>query len=140
MAGPLFLATTALTALTGFLFAISPFTPALGVGVASLAALAAAILGLYILGLVGSWRWIYVAGAVLALYLNVFVAIVQAVRKLAFLQALAPTQSEPPFVVSQLVVMALVVLGVLAVVRFRPGADLAGDPRTPISAPRKITS
>jgi ABC-type polysaccharide/polyol phosphate export permease len=67
-----------------------------------------------------------VVGAVVALYLNVFVAVVQAFRKLSFLEPLAPTQSEPPFLVAQLVVMAIfIVLGILAVRRFHPGERAA---------------
>jgi len=85
--------------------------------------LAVAILGLYVYRLVGPWRWIYVGGAVLALYLNVFVGVVQAFQKVPLLSRLAPTQSEPPFLVAQLVVMATFsVLGILAAMRFRPTA------------------
>ena len=85
--------------------------------------LGAVIVALYVYRVAGAWRWIYVAGAVLALYLNVFVGIVQAFQKLPFLRSLAPTQSEPPFVVSQLVVLALFgLLGIMAVRRFHPPA------------------
>ena len=91
------------------------------VGIISLLVLAPALLALYAFRLDGSWRWIYVAGAVLALYLNVFVGVVQAFQKLAFLQPFAPTQSEPPFIVAQVAVLAIfVVLGFLAVKRFHP--------------------
>jgi len=84
-------------------------------------ALAVAILGLYVYRLVGPWRWIYVGGAVLSLYLNVLVGVVQAFEKVPFLSRLAPTQSEPPFLVTQLIVVAIfVVLGILAAMRFRP--------------------
>jgi len=69
----------------------------------------------------GPWRWIYVGSAVLALYLNVFVGVVQAFQKLSFLSRLAPTQSEPPFFVAQVIVMAIfVLLGIRAVMKFRP--------------------
>jgi hypothetical protein len=116
----LFLATTVLTSVTGFLFD-SPFDPARVVGIVSLVALAAALGALYGLYLAGAWRWIYVAAAVLALYLNVFVAVAQAFQKLAFLRPLAPTQTEPPFLVAQLIVVAVfVLLGGLAVLRFHP--------------------
>jgi hypothetical protein len=61
---------------------------------------------------------------VLALYLNVFVGVVQAFQKLAFLKPLAPTQSEPPFVIAQAVVLVLfVALGIVAVRRFHPGRE-----------------
>ena len=76
----------------------------------SLIALAAAVFALYRERLTGAWRWVYVVSAVLALYLNVFVGVVQAFQKLPFLHRLAPTQSEPPFLVAQLVVMAIFIL------------------------------
>jgi hypothetical protein len=119
----LFLAATVLTSVTGFLFPISSFTPALAVGALSLMVLAAALLGLYVFHLGGTWRAIYVAGAVVALYFNVFVLVVQAFQKLPFLQPLAPTQSEPPFVVTQVAVLVIfAVLGLFAVKRFHPAA------------------
>src|SRR5262245_22685317 len=117
----LFLATTVLTSVTGFLFPFSNFGAAHVVGVISLVALGAAILALYVGRLAGFWRWTYVAGAVLALYLNVFVGVAQAFQKLPFLAALAPTQSEAPFLIAQLAVMVIfLALGVVAVKAFRP--------------------
>jgi hypothetical protein len=117
----LFLATTVLTSATGFFFPSSQVLPSHIVGVVSLLVLAAVIIALYVYRLAGSWRWIYVAGAMLALYLNVFVGIVQAFQKLPFLQPLAPTQSEPPFLIAQLAVLALfIAFGVLATIRFHP--------------------
>ena len=83
--------------------------------------LAITLVALYVQRLAGSWRWIYVTGAVLALYLNVFVGVVQAFQRVPFLRGLAPTQSEPPFFVAQLLILAIfVLLGTRAVVRFRP--------------------
>src|SRR3982074_415477 len=123
----LFLATTVLTSATGFFFPRDHILPAHIVGVISLVVLAVAIFALYERHLAGSWRWIYVAGAVVALYLNVFVGVVQAFQKLAFLQPLAPTQSEPPFLVAQLVVMAVfIVLGIFAVRKFHPAMAATG--------------
>ena len=117
----IFLATTVLTSATGFLFPFNKLLPSHVVGIISLAVLAIALLALYGLHLAGVWRWIYVAAAVLALYLNVFVGVVQAFQKLAFLQPFAPTQTEAPFIVAQVVVVAIfVVLGFLAVKRFHP--------------------
>jgi hypothetical protein len=117
----LFLATTILTSVTGFMFPIQGFTPALGVGIISLVILAIALLALYGKHLAGAWRWIYVATAVAALYLNCFVAVVQSFQKLSFLKPLAPTQSEPPFLVAQVVVLvAFVALGIVAARRFHP--------------------
>jgi hypothetical protein len=116
-----FLATTVLTSVTGFPFPRDHILPSHIVGVISLVVLAVAIVALYVYRLAGSWRWIYVASAVLALYLNVFVAVVQAFMKVPFLNALAPKQSEPPFVVAQAVVLVIfVVLGIVAARSFRP--------------------
>jgi hypothetical protein len=91
----IFLATTVLTSVIGFMFPNSGPTPGLVVGAISLAVLA--IVALYGFELAGAWRWIYVVTAMAALYLNVFVGVVKAFAKVAFLRALAPTQSEPPF-------------------------------------------
>jgi len=116
----IFLITTVLTSLTGFLFPFEHLLPSHVVGILSLVVLAVAILARYALHLAGAWRWIYVVSAVLALYLNVFVLVAQAFMKVPALKALAPTQSEPPFLVAQLVVMALfLVLGIFAVKRFQ---------------------
>ena len=117
----LFLVTTVLTSVTGFLFPISVFTPALGVGILSMVVLALALAALYVFHLAGAWRPIYVITAVFALYLNSFVGVVQAFQKVSFLQPLAPTQSEPPFLIAQGLLLGLfVVLGVIATLRFRP--------------------
>jgi uncharacterized membrane protein SirB2 len=79
------------------------------------------VLGLYVFRMAGAWRWIYIVTAVVALYLNVFVAIIQSFMKIPAVHDLAPTQSEPPFLVTQIVVLLLfIVLGVMAVRRFRP--------------------
>jgi len=122
-----FLLTTVLTSVTGFLFPINGFTPALGTGIVSLVLLALALYGLYSKHLSGAWRWIYVTTAVASLYLNVLVLIVQSFQKISVLKPLAPTQSEPPFLIAQSVALfAFVVLGTLAVTRFRPAAITAG--------------
>ena len=119
----LFLVTTVLTSVTGFMFPIHEFTPALGVGMISMMILAIALLALYSKHLAGAWRWIYVATAVTALWFNVFVLIVQSFQKISALHALAPTQSEPPFLITQGVALAgFLVLGIMAVLKFRPAA------------------
>jgi hypothetical protein len=121
-----FLVTTVLTSVTGFLFPFSQLLPSHVVGIISLVVLAIALFALYGKGLAGAWRAIYIVTATIALYLNVFVGVVQAFQKLAFLQPLAPTQAEAPFVVAQVVVLALfAVLGFLAVRRFHPAGGLA---------------
>jgi len=123
----LFLGTTILTSVTGFMFPLGGLTPGLVIGAISLVLLALALLALYVFRLAGPWRWVYVATALAALYFNVFVGIVQAFQKLAFLQPLAPTQSEPPFALTQMVVLAIfLALGFLAVRRFHPAARVAG--------------
>jgi hypothetical protein len=117
----LFLLTTILTSVTGFLFPIRGFTPAVGVGIVSCAILMTALFGYYRKNLAGAWRWIYVIAAIAALYLNVFVVVVQSFMKVAALNALAPTQSEPPFVITQVAVMTIFILiGIISVVKFRP--------------------
>src|SRR3977135_248691 len=116
----LFLITTVLTSVTGFFFPFHGFTPAIGVGILSLVVLALAIFARYRGRVAGASRWIYVITAMLALYLNVFVLIVQLFQKVPALKALAPTQSETPFLVAQLVAFALfVVLTIFAAIRFR---------------------
>lgn len=116
----IFLVTTVLTSVTGLLFPFHQVTPGIIVGVISCVLLAIAILARYVGNLTGSWRWIYVVTAVISLYLNVFVAVVQSFEKVSALKALAPTQSEPPFLAAQLVVLVIfAALTVFAVKRFR---------------------
>jgi hypothetical protein len=117
----LFLATTVLTSVTGFMLPADHVLPSHIVGAISLVLLAVALLALYSYRLTGFWRWLYVTTAVAALYLNVFVLIVQAFLKISDLHTLAPTGSEPPFKIVQLIVLALFVwLGIRAVRSFRP--------------------
>jgi hypothetical protein len=116
-----FLTTTVLTSVTGFFFPFHGFTPAYPVGAISLVVLALAIFARYCRQLAGPWRWLYVIGAMIALYLNVFVGVVQAFLKIPALHAMAPTQTEPPFQVTQLVTLGLfVLLTIVAAIRFRP--------------------
>jgi hypothetical protein len=116
----IFLATTILTSLTGFLFPVEHLLPSHIIGITSLIVLAVALLARYGRHMERSWCWIYIVCAVLALYLNVFVAVVQSFMKIPAVHALAPTQKEPPFLVVQLVVMAIFVgIGTVAVKKFR---------------------
>ena len=120
----IFLVTTVLTSVTGFFFPRYHVLPSHVVGAISLAVLAVALVALYVHRLQGSWRWLYTGGAVLALYLNVFVLVVQSFEKVPFLSRLAPTRSEAPFVITQLAVLAIfVVLGVCGVKRFHPARE-----------------
>jgi len=121
----LFLATTVATSVTGFGFPVDRLLPSHIVGILSLPVLALAILALYGFHLRGIWRWIYVLCAALALYFNVFVGVVQAFRRIPALHTLAPQQTEPPFVITQLLVLAaFVLLTVVAAKRFRGAAAL----------------
>jgi hypothetical protein len=115
----IFLVTTALTSVSGFGFPFEHLLPSHIVGIISLVILAVAIPARYVFRLAGAWRWIYVVGAATALYLNVFVLVVQSFLKVPALRALAPTQKEPPFLIAQLAVL-LVYFGftILAVKRF----------------------
>lgn len=119
----LFLLTTVLTSVTGFFFPFKAFGPPHVVGVLSLVILALAIPALYSKRLAGGWRTVYVIGAIASLWFNCFVGVVQAFQKVAFFNALAPTQKEPPFLVAQgLVLLIFVVATVVALKKFRAAA------------------
>lgn len=114
-----FLTTTALTSLTGFLFPFKGMTPAIMLGIISLPVLAIAIVTRYPLHL--AWRKTYVTTACVALYFNVFVLVVQSFEKIPGLRAIAPTQKEPPFAIAQIAVLVLfVAMTALAVKKFHP--------------------
>jgi hypothetical protein len=117
----LFLATTILTSVTGFPLPPFGFDPPRAVGSLSLVLLVVAAAGYYLFHLAGAWRWIYVVTAMAALYLDAFVGVIQAFLKVPALHQLAPTQSEQPFVVAQVAVLAFfLILGFAAVRKFRP--------------------
>ena len=116
----LFLITTVATSVTGFGFPVQHFMPSHGVGIVSLIVLAIAIFARYPRRLEGGWRKTYVITAVIALYLNVFVGVVQSFEKVPPLKALAPTQTEPPFKFTMLTVLVLfIAFGIAAASRFR---------------------
>jgi hypothetical protein len=116
-----FLLFTAATSLTGFGFPFHGVTPAGTLGIISVIVLVPTFAARYAFDLRGAWRWIYVVGAVLAQWFNTFVLVVQSFLKLPALHALAPNGSEPPFAVAQAAVLLFyVVIGYLAVRRFRP--------------------
>lgn len=110
----LFLSTTIATSATGFLFPFVQFLPSHAFGIVSLSILPIACAARYKYKLVGHFRWLYILPSVVALYLNVFVLIVQLFLKVPALRVLAPTQSEPPFAVVQAVnLLFFIGLGVL---------------------------
>ena len=120
----LFLATTVLTSVTGFPLPPFGLDPPRIVGIISLVLLALAVAALYAFRLAGAWRWIYVVTATAACWLNCFVGVAQTFMKVAFFNALAPTQQEPPFLIAQLAVLALfIVFGWLGVKRVRRTAQ-----------------
>lgn len=117
----LFLILTILTNVTGFMFPINGITPGLAIGALSSLLLIVALIALYARSLVGPWRAIYVVTALLGLYFNVLVLIVQSFQKVSFLNPLAPTGSEPAVLIAQVVnLIAFVLIGWLAFGRFRP--------------------
>ncbi len=119
----LFLLTTILTSVTGFLFPFDKLLPSHMVGILSLVLLLIACIALYAMKLAGAWRWIYVVTAMAALYLNVFVLIIQSFLKIGPLHALAPSvpPSEPPFAIVQGIALLFFVVAIIAAARrFRP--------------------
>jgi hypothetical protein len=119
----IFLLFTILTSATGFLFPFEKLLPSHMVGILSLVLLAIALIALYGMQLSGAWRWIYAVTAMVSLYLNIFVLIIQAFLKVGPLHALAPSvpPSEPPFAIVQGIVLVFFVIVIIgAVRRFRP--------------------
>ncbi|QDT54312.1 hypothetical protein Pan44_23410 [Caulifigura coniformis] len=116
-----FLVATILTSATGFLFPIVKITPGIVFGVVSLLVLAVAVHARSVRHLEGRWHTAFIVTGLLAQYLNVFVLVVQSFQKIPVLHALAPTQSELPFAVTQLAVLVgFLVAGVLSVKRSHP--------------------
>ena len=132
----IFLVTTVLTSVTGFFL---PFTRLLSshwVGIISLIVLPFVVAARYWQHLRGAWRGTYVVGTVLVLYLNFFILNVQLFRRIPALIVAAPKQTEPPFVLTQLLVLALFAwLGIAAFRRFRPQAVVtAKQASAPVAA------
>jgi hypothetical protein len=117
----LFLITTALTSITGFMFPFKGVTPGIILGCLSIIVLVLAILALYVGKLAGAWRGTFVISASVALWFNVFVLFAQCFAKIPALHDLAPTQASPVFGITQLVVLAIFIfLTIRAFKRFRP--------------------
>jgi hypothetical protein len=120
----IFLSSTILTSLTGFLFPVEHLLPSHIIGILTLLVLALAIAARYALHLAGAWRGIYAVTALAGFYFNFFVLVAQSFMKVPTLHALAPTQKEPPFAIAQLAVLVIfIVLGVLAVKNFHVGGQ-----------------
>jgi hypothetical protein len=119
----IFLLFTILTSATGFLFPFEKLLPSHIISILSLVLLAIACIALYGMNLSGAWRWIYAVTALISLYLNVFVLVIQSFLKIGPLHALAPSvpPSEPPFAVVQVIVLVFFVVATIgAIRRFRP--------------------
>jgi hypothetical protein len=115
----IFLLSTVLTSATGYLFPFKHLLPSHIVGILSMLVLAAAIVARYPRHLEGGWRRVYVVCAMVALYLNCFVLVVQCFLKVPALHALAPNGNEPPFLIAQLALLAVfALLTIVAARRF----------------------
>ena len=120
----LFLVTTVLTSVTGFMFPYHKVTPGIVIGILSLVVLLVAIIARYGGHLAGAWRGTWVVTVVLAQFFNFFVLIVQSFEKVPALHALAPTGKEMPFKLTELVTLVVfIVLAVLTTRKFRPDED-----------------
>ena len=127
----IFLVTTLATTLTGFLFPLNGFTPAVGVGIISIFVMIAVFYARYGRRMARRWRGVYVVTAVLSLYFNLFVLVAQLFQKVPALKALAPTGSEPPFLVIQLILLVLfLVAGYRAYRLFHPDLAASAAART----------
>lgn len=113
----LFLLTTILTSATGFLFPFTKLLPSHIVAIISLVLLAVALYALYGKSLVGVWRPVYIVTAMLALWFNVFVLIAQSFQKVALLNVYAPTGAEPPFAITQAVVLVFFIFTIVVGIR-----------------------
>ncbi len=122
----IFLATAVIASATGFLFPFHQLLPSHIVGAVALVVLAVTLLAQYVFHFAGPWRAVYAAGLVASLYLLVFVLIVQGFNKIGVLNRLAPTQSEPPFAIAQVILLAVMVwVGFRALRAFHPGGWVA---------------
>ena len=118
---PFFLIFTFATNASGFGFPFVKLLPSHITAIIALVLLAAVLAARYVFALAGFWRWIYAGGLVFSLFFDVFVLVAQAFAKIPALRQLAPTGGEPPFAITELVILAIFVfLAVLAIRRFAP--------------------
>jgi hypothetical protein len=126
----LFLLMAVATDITGFMFPYHGFTPGIGVGIVSMVVLAIALFARYSRHMAGGWRSIYAITAIIAVYFNIFVLVAQLFEHVPSLHVLAPTGSEPPFLIAQVIVMVIfIALGIAAVKGFREGTTQSIDRR-----------
>lgn len=119
-----FLATTTLTSVTGFGFPAEHITPAHIVGILSLSVLGLAVYARSVRHLQGNWRGLFIISSSIAFYLNAFVLVVQLYLKVPVLKAIAPSQTEPAFVISQsILIVGFIILALLSLKRFHPAFE-----------------
>jgi hypothetical protein len=123
---PVYLVSGIATSVTGFMFPFNGFLPSHAFGVLSLILFALVLLARYRFHLAGAWRWIFTASLVFSLYLDAFVAVVQAFQKVPPLHVFAPTGTETPFAVAQGILLILFIwFGYSASRSYRPAAGMA---------------
>lgn len=117
----IFMVTTAITVLTGFVFPYRGFTPGIGVGIVCVLVFIPTALARYRFQMAGLWRPVFIVGALALFYFNCLVFVVQSFQKIPPLNALAPTGAEPVVgIVQAIVFVAFLVVGFFSVRRFRP--------------------
>jgi hypothetical protein len=116
-----YMVTTILTSLTGFLFPFHTVTPAIIVGSLCVLIFIPTALARYSFHLAGIWRSVFIVGAMVLLFFNCLVLIVQSFQKIPVLNALAPNGNEPPILAAQAALLvACVLVGYFSIRRFHP--------------------
>jgi hypothetical protein len=119
VATAVFLSSTALTCLTGFLFPYHGMTPGIEIGLLSMVILLLAVVARYRRGMAGAWRHTYIVSTMIALYLNVLILVIQIFAHLTPLTARTPKQFGILFKLTELAVLvAFVVATHFALKRF----------------------
>jgi len=117
------------TTVTGFMFPFSIVTPAFATGLFAAAIFAIVLLARFVFHYRGHWRWIYASGMVISVYLLAFVGGVQAFLNVPFVNTLAPTQTEAPFLVAQTgVLIGFVALGIMSAIKFKAAVEEIAEP------------
>jgi hypothetical protein len=122
-----FLATTAISLVTGFVFPFNGVTPAIHVGILCSVILLVTLYARHRARLAGIWRPTYVAGVTLLMFFNALVLIIQSFQKIGPLHALAPLGKEPTILACQVILLlGCVAAGILAMLRFKPVVTISG--------------